>query len=181
MKEPPTGRRPTARGDDDATSLSISDLLPPAGGRIIAETFRRMTIAEEEIRSAKARHPEKAARLDKAFRHLCPPALLGGLDDQLYRAHCREILDREAKGEKLRRGTAAEVIAALSQGSQLAPLGRVEALLYAQLFEEIFPEEAARILGDGRPAEPDADERARMRDLEDELRRKLATERGPLE
>ena len=180
MKDLP-GRCSPAKSDDGSEPLSISDLLPPVGGRIIADTFRRMTIAEEEIRAAKARHPEKAAKLDKAFRYLCPPALLNGLDDQLYRAHCKEILDREAKGEKLRRGTAAEVVAALSQGSQVAPLGRIETLLYTQLFEEIFPEDASRILGDGRPAAPDLYERARMRDLEQELRRKLACDRGALE
>lgn len=181
MKDLPPPRRPHAQTTETSDGLSLADLLPPSTGRIIANTFRRMTIAEEEIRAAKARHPEKAAKLDKAFRYLCPPALLNGLDDQLYRAHCKEILDREAKGEKLRRGTAAEVIAALSQGSQVAPLGRIETLLYTQLFAEIFPEDASRILSDGRPAEPDLYERGRMRDLEQELRRKLACDRGPLE
>ena len=181
MKQSPPPKRSQARASESAGAASLTDLVPPAIGRVIANSFRRMTVAEDEIRAAKARHPRKAAKLDQAFRYLCPPALLGGLDDMVYRAHAREILERVAKGGKLRPGTTAEVVAALSHGSQVAPPGRIEMLLYTELFARLFPKESLRLMTDSRPAAPDRYERERMRELEQELRRKLAQDRGPIE
>lgn len=180
MRETPAPRRPPTRVRETSEPRSLADLLPPPAGRAIADAFRRMSIAEEEICAAKARHRRSASRLHTAFRYLCPPAALMGLDDRIYRAHCREILDRVAARADLKLGTAAEVIAALSQASLTAPPSRVELLLYSELFDRLFPAESTALLTDRWPSEPDAYEREEMRRLEQRLRRRLSAERRPL-
>jgi hypothetical protein len=156
---------------------ALHALLPHALESALARTFRCMEVAEEEIATAKERRPEKVETLDQVFGHLCPPALLSDLSHEVYRAHCRELLERAANGEKLRLGTAAEVVAALSRFSQVAPPGRIETLLYMHLFERLFPGELARLLTEAPPMRPDSYERDRMNELEHELRRKVAKDR----
>ncbi len=180
MREAPGPRRTSTRVREEPATAALAELLPPPAGRAIADAFRRMSIAEEEICAAKARHRRSAGRLHTAFRYLCPPAALMGLDDRIYRAYCREILDRVAARENLKLGTAAEVIAALSRASLTAPPSRVELLLYSELFDRLFPTESTALLTDRWPSEPDACEREEMRRLEQRLRCRLSSERTPL-
>jgi hypothetical protein len=52
----------------------------------------------------------------------------------VYRAHCRELLDRVARGEDTRQATAAECCAALMETSLAAPLSTSAAGLYPRLW-----------------------------------------------
>lgn len=52
----------------------------------------------------------------------------------LFRAHCREILDRIAAGTPTQPGTAAEVLAALSKASMRAPLNTEAVGLYFRMW-----------------------------------------------
>lgn len=92
---------------------------------------------------------------------LCPPVPLTGLDDRIYRAQRREILDRVAARENLKLGIAAEVIAALSRASLTAPPRRIELLLYSELFNRLFPTKSAALLTHRWSSGPGAYERAR--------------------
>jgi len=157
---------------------AIGELVSPPLANVITGTFRRMELAEEEIAAAKKRHPDQAAALNDTFRHLVPPPLLRNLDDQVYRAHCREILELVATGDDIREGTTAEVIAALAESSQAAPLTRTATLLYIELFSLVFPGKSEKLFADVGPMEPNAYERTQMRELEADLRRKLRTDRG---
>ena len=141
-------------------------------------TFLCMEIAEQEIAAAKQRHPLLSVQIHDAFRWLCPTEPLRGLDEAVYRHHCRELLERIVNGQDLSPGTAGECIAAVSGASLVSPPDRAAVLLYWSLFEQIFPHEAKRIREEaGVPVSDDYD-RACMQELESDLRRKLRSTRN---
>lgn len=154
----------------------LNHLLQPTNS--IGFTFLCMEIAEQEIAAAKQCHPLLAAQIHDAFRCLCPTDPLRGLDEAVYRHHCRELLERIVIGQDLSRGTAGECIAALSGASLASPPDRAAVLLYWSLFEQIFPYEAKRIRDEaGAPVSDDYD-RVCMQELESDLRRKLRSTRN---
>jgi len=115
-------------------TLIMLEMFGPSANRI-NNAFRCMEIAEEEILKAQARHPEQAAAInDKGFMLCCPPPLLQNLGDDLYRAHCKELLDRLATGGDVRQGTLAEAAIMLSRASLEAPLARAAFLAYARAY-----------------------------------------------
>jgi hypothetical protein len=160
-------------------SADFEALLPRELGGVVSSTFRRIEVAEGEIKNAKHWHPRRHKELNVSFGMLVPTQPLRGLSDDLYRAHCRELLDRAAIGESdLRLGTAAEVVGALASASLEAPPTRVATLLYEELFASLFPGQARSVLGSERVARADPFEKTAIRELEAALRRKLATDRA---
>jgi len=157
---------------------AIRELAPLPLGVLLTETFHRMVLAEDEITAAKKRYPDKADAIHGAFRYLRPSELLRGKADDVFRAHCRELLARVAGEKDLRPGTAAELVALFSEMSQATLLDRTATLLYSKLFQEVFPGKSDAILKAAGPMEPDHTDRRMMWELEVTLRRKLATDRG---
>lgn len=162
-------------------SLALTNaLMEIAGGscaNAIAYTFRRMDIAEDEIREAKTYYPELAQRIDRAFRHLCPTPPLANVGDTLYRHHCSEIIDRIIHRCDVKPGTRAEIIGALSGASLKSPLDRTACLLYEKLFAELFPAKARAFQIDH--SRIDEFEQSEMNALRIELARKLSCAREP--
>jgi hypothetical protein len=105
-----------------------------------------MAWADEEIIAAQRRHPATAGhttdnttdtiaeRIGASFALLRPTHPLMERNDRLYRAHCKELLDRVAVGADTRPGTAAECCVALSQVSLQVPLSTSAAGLYARMW-----------------------------------------------
>lgn len=119
----PTLAVPASAEVNTATSV----LLSGGFSRVFASvgaSFDSMQWAEEEIEAARLRHPGHADRLHHSFLLLSANLDLTRLADSetVYRAHCRELLDRVAAGTDTRPGTAAEVCCALLHTSLLAPL-----------------------------------------------------------
>lgn len=75
--------------------------LPKDAQNIVANAFKHMKIAEEEIEAAKLRYPAKAAQLHNSFKLLCPPETFTSFTSELYRAHAKELLQRIARGKDL--------------------------------------------------------------------------------
>jgi hypothetical protein len=123
--------------DEDAIpSLTLDDLI-----REVRETpgLRQLAWAEEEIAAAQDRHGEEGhGPIWSAFRLLMPTHDRMSLE-AVYRAHCRELLDRVAAGADTRPPTAAEMIPALAAASQVAPLNPGAATLYFRLDAKVFP------------------------------------------
>jgi len=135
--------------------------------------FRAMEIAEEEIAKAQERWPEKKEELWGAFRYLSVGTctIPEGYADQVYRAHCQEILERVVRGQPLEPGTDAECMVALCEMSQVTPLHSPAVCLYRKLFER-------RLGYDPSPEVASFEEwTGSSRELESELRKKLARER----
>lgn len=170
----PIGTSPLRVAEPD----SLADLMPPSLARTVRTTFDRMEIAEEEIEAAKTRHPKEAGVIHGAFGLLCPTDPIRDLSDESFRFHCREILDRVARGQDVRPGTTAELLGFLADASQLAPPARVAALLYQELFGRLFPERLRAFLSDAGSMEPDLYERDQILELERELRARLFADRG---
>lgn len=92
-----------------------------------------LTWAEAEIDAAQRRHPTAADRIWRSFLLLRPTHRLMGTES-VHRAHCRELLNRVARGEDTRPGTAAECCIALSVTSLQVPLNTAAAGLYARMW-----------------------------------------------
>jgi hypothetical protein len=137
-----------ALGPDTASALP-ADLITAAGAllgddargifAVMAGAFERMEWAEEEIAAAQARHPRHADRIWHSFSLLVPNSGLERMSyERVYRAHCREILDRVAAGEDTRLGTAVfagEICCALLDTSLLAPLTSAATGLYMRMYQ----------------------------------------------
>ena len=117
----------------------------------IADAFRLILIAEEEITAAILKSPMSAEALNGAFRCLQPSHIFRGLHEKLYRAYCRELLERVIDGTSLDIATKAEVLVALSRTSLRAPLNRNALVLYEKLFAEVFGDEYLNYVMDGYP------------------------------
>lgn len=105
----------------------------------IARTFDLMAVAEEVILAErKARKPRFRERVRSCFKLLMPGALKGFGDD-LYRHHCREIIQRAVAAEDTRPGTRAEVLAAISGATLASRLDHDVELLALTIANDIFP------------------------------------------
>ncbi|HRK34499.1 MAG TPA: hypothetical protein PLJ47_07870 [Candidatus Hydrogenedentes bacterium] len=159
----------------------IDNLAKVANGscvHAINQTFRRMEIAEKEIARAQRKHPKHKDRVFQVFRQLCPTPPLARVLDDVYRMHCRELIDRSIQCEDTKPATEAEVLGFLSQASLEAPLDRIPSLLYQQLFADILPVQARALPSLGRIDSLDSYEQNAVAELLHTLRRKLAIKRG---
>jgi hypothetical protein len=135
---PRTGRVPSVRRAPRLGELD-ADLFGDVGG-LIDDVLDRCTWAEEEIEAAQRRHGERdRGPLWNSFR-LLKPTHERAWPELVYRAHCRELLDRVAAGIDTRPATDAEKIAVLSAASQAAPLNSGAETLYLRIGTRLFPD-----------------------------------------
>ncbi len=106
-----------------------------------ADIFDKMEIAGEEVESARKRWPNASDEIDQAFMILVPSQFMGERpSNNVYRAYCRELLDRVANHKNLDEPTAAEMVMVFYNTSLFAPLVNDEAGAYKMLFDECFPD-----------------------------------------
>lgn len=113
----------------------------------LTEAFRGTDALEEEIAKLSAEYPEQADLLYHGFG-LCNPGDIDPYTDAAYRAHCRELLTRLAKGEDTRPGTDAEICCLSSRASLVAPLTETGAGVYSRAFATVFPAQYEEIWGE---------------------------------
>lgn len=106
--------------------------------REFAGIFEMMEAAEEEIAEAIDRHPKKREAIWNSFTILRPSEIIRDLGMQIYRAHCKELLERVANGMDTRPGTEAEVLGAISNLSMATPLKSDVAYLMQKLMIDVF-------------------------------------------
>lgn len=117
----------------------LAEILGDING-VLASCFDQMEWAEDEIEKAILRHPAEQDTIYHSFSLLRPTHDLMGTEF-VYRAHCRELLDRVADGTDTRLGTAAEVCCACSVVSQTVPMNTAAAGLYIRMWHAAgFPE-----------------------------------------
>jgi hypothetical protein len=130
--------------------------------------------AEDEIEAAQLRHGERdRGPLWNSFR-LLKPTHERAWPELVYRAHCRELLDRVAAGLDTQPATDAEKIAVLSAASQTAPLNGGAETLYLRIGTRMLPD---LFEGIGDVLDIQAYEKvhgSRADDYEAQLARKLA-------
>ena len=114
---------------DDLQAL-ISDLV-----QVVEELDATVRWAHDEIATAAARHPAAADAVNDSFPLLMPsnPLLV---TEELYRAHCVELLDRVVRGEDTRPGTAVECCIVLSKVSLEVPLPTHAVGLYSRMWRQ---------------------------------------------
>lgn len=137
--------RPEALGD---MAAALDGISPGEGRRFeslidtVTTTFGLVEVALDELEAAKARTPLMSPVLHRCFIMLQPTSVLRGKSPDLYRRHCRELLDRVVAGEDHREMTSAEVCGLLCDLSLMAPLAHDSAALYMTHFRRIFPDKA---------------------------------------
>lgn len=144
MTQTKTGPTPQAA---DRIPTPAADPAPLDLGALIADIttqtaglFEAMEWAEEEIRSARRRHPRQADIIHHAFGVLAPRNIGPDMGTEfVYRGHVRELLERVATGADLRPATAAEVCLTLVQTSLQAPMHGPGAGLYFRMWRQAFP------------------------------------------
>ncbi|MDX6740449.1 hypothetical protein [Actinocorallia sp. A-T 12471] len=126
----------------------------------VESVFSLMEIAEDEITAAQKRHGEQPPVRDasgkvtrsgpiwNSFGLLRPTGPMADRAPFVYESHCRELLDRVARGQDTRLPTDAEMVLSLSETSQLAPLHGAAAGLYLRLFHRAFPDHAHDVSGE---------------------------------
>lgn len=153
----------------------ILDLFPKDTKKVIVSAFEHMRIAEEEIKSAKQRYPQKAQELHASFRLLCPPESFTKYPPDLYRAHAKELLQRIARSKDITLATRAELCIVLSEASLLAPLENDYACLYSQSFRVIFPRKYRQLF---KMWLPRPSFKGAVKELQRKLQRKFQCKRG---
>jgi hypothetical protein len=138
---------------------------------LLSSGFGQTDWAEDEVQQAMRRHPAKADEIWHSFGLLKPTHERLSYE-LVYRAHCREILDRVAARADTRPGTAAEVCVACSAASLVAPLGSAVAGLYGRMFSAAFPQ-LPPMFGD-RQGYHEALEGGAIDELEADARRRLS-------
>lgn len=148
---------------DDLEAL-ISDVV-----EMIEDLDATVQWACEEIAAAAARHPAATDAVNDSFPLLMPsnPLLV---TEELYRAHCVELLDRVARGEDTRPGTAAECCIVLSKVNLEVPLPTHAVGLYSRMWQQAgLPVNELAAVG----AHYEAIAGTQIDDLETEMRQKL--------
>lgn len=142
--------------------------------------FADLWIAEDEIAKAVAAYGDDVEAADRAWHALLalqPTMDKMTLTEMVYRAHCRELLDRAAAAGDLRPGTAVECCIALCEASTAVPLNTTGTGLYFRLWHK------AGLPDMGGEAQLPAYERLRAERMDDEeaaLRGRLAQPRRGL-
>lgn len=153
------------------TSFTAAELLSDINDWI-GSTFDQIDWAEDEISRAQRRHPAETDRLYHAFSLL--RATHERMNHELvYRAHCRELLERVATGHDTRPGTAAEICIACSEASLIAPLASPVAGLFGRMWAQAFPEHS---VFDDRQPHHEALEGSAIDDLETDARHRLTVD-----
>jgi len=132
----------------DPVVVPAADPPPLDLGALIADltaqtapVFAAMEWVEEEITSARRRHPRRADIIHHAFGVLAPRDIGPGMGTAfVYRGHVRELLARVAAGADLRPATAAEICLALVETSLQAPMHGPAAGLYFRMWQQAFPD-----------------------------------------
>jgi hypothetical protein len=97
--------------------------------------------AEDEIEQAIKRHPDADNDLFHSFRLLVPTIDSPAWSVEfVLRGHARELLERVAKGEDTRPGTAAECAMAMAEVSKAVPLHGAGARFYQRMWSQAFPD-----------------------------------------
>ena len=157
--------------------MKIEDLFPVDMQITMADAFRAMSWAEDEVELAQDRHglSERGLLWRTGFMAVRAPDLIDS--EPLFRAHCREILDRIAAGMPLEPGTDAEILFVLRAASLRAPMQPGVDCLYFRLFARMFPYMAGDLITNADLAAYESVHGGAADDHEARLRAKLARDR----
>ena len=138
---PVATRRPTGEWQrrEQGVGLTFADVLGTQLGGKIEATFHRMAWAEDEIVKACERHgeePDEQGPIWQSFMLLRPVVQMP--NEQVYRSHCRELLERVAGGKDTRPATDAEMLMTLSEFSLNRDLNGSGVGLMIRLFNRVM-------------------------------------------
>ena len=148
--------------------MNVAEALAAVGmnSSPILGVFDQMGWAEDEIVKAMERHDERFVDGDgrnngpiwSAFR-LLTPTHERMREEWIYRPHCRELLERVARGVDTRPGTDVEVAFAMMEVSLATPIHGAACGLQFRMFKRLWPDRYESVFADGAA---DADDYEKM-------------------
>lgn len=130
---------------NDKLENVMSQMMGSQAVNFMSMTFRCMEIAGrelDEMMKIAAPHLKKKLKEPGAMKAMIPTPPLRGKSEELYLAHCRELIGRVLCDEDTKPATKAEMCAFLSDRSLNGPISRVEMETYSALFVGLFPKKA---------------------------------------
>lgn len=119
---------------------SVGEMLQGLLSGDMLSNFRQMEWADDEVERAQERHGETGkGPIYQAFPSLACISQPYMEPEIIFRAHCREILDRVAAGQDTRPGTDSEILGVLVDASLTIPLAPHLVCLYFRLVTKLFP------------------------------------------
>lgn len=106
----------------------------------IVGLFSLMDVADEIIKQEIERQPQYEAIIFDTFKYMGPSKWLRDKGEELYRSHCRELIQRAVEGGDMGNLTAAEMCVMFSQTNLRAPLTSEYTSAYSQVFSQAFPD-----------------------------------------
>ena len=129
-----------------ATASEVTDILGPALGSELNSLFGLMEIAEDEIAKAQMKHPDHADLVWHTFGILnCYDYPFGKRHPDVYRSHCRELINRAIAGENLGLATMAEMLIGIMHFFTFAAPGRDGGCIANHLFNVVMGEGTFRL------------------------------------
>ncbi|PWV71333.1 hypothetical protein SAMN05421630_11563 [Prauserella marina] len=121
------------------TEEMLTEILESASNAL-TPVFELLDWGEDEISKAIGRHPHAADTLYHSFT-LIRPTSDRMHTEFVYRGHSRELLDRVARGEDTRPGTAAEVVIAMCEVALATPITQSASGLVFRMWADAFPDQ----------------------------------------
>ncbi len=167
---PLLGRKTVDKSMLDTLAQVAPDVLDRDIALVVSRSFDRMEICEEEIADAQKRHPSKSKQLWESFGLLRPPDVLHAFSMELYRIHCRELLDHVAAGKATDTATDAELVAFMSMKSLTEPPTSDWMVAYINVFTRVFPNVYLDIGPDPEESYPGRAARSTMKSVQRRVR-----------
>lgn len=150
---------------------AITEVIGGPLAATIASTFALMEVAEQEIQKAKDNAPTDQETIHNAFAYLYPSPALRGKNEELYRKHAQEMIERVRTGKDTRPATDAEILCGLSEWTLENSPGQDASALYLTLATELIP---AALVKDPVPDhELEGSYPGAVTELKNKLRRRL--------
>jgi hypothetical protein len=127
----------------------MTELLPlmEDTGDTIGSVFHYVGVLEEELHAGYKRYPESRSAIFELFMPASAYGEFLALNDSVYRAHVREMVDYAGEtGKLLKFSTDAEIMVGIKAASHKTPLKDAVGLVYWRIFKEVYPD--AEILDD---------------------------------
>jgi hypothetical protein len=144
---------PAAASDPDTARAALAAVLGGDVLNTIERVLGQHEWAEQEVDAFREQNPPHDDRLWHSIE-LLRPTHERMATEFVYRAHCRELLQRVVDGNDTRPGTAPECLLVCNEIAQMTPLNTAAMGLYLRLWEKAgFPDLALDVDLDRKPFE----------------------------
>ena len=140
------GPEPEEKPTVEFIEPTIESLLPAGFMGAMTDLFKLMEYAEDEIAKAQERHPDHADLIWHTFCIMLPGKYpFQKRAPEVYRSHCRELIERVVNGEDVGLPTMAEMLIGVMHFVTYAAPGHSGACIATYLFRHVMRDDEKAI------------------------------------